>query len=161
LFKFSRPYGTYPYDDYKTNEGTLFPVDRPDDNRLHDKERVLGILKNDAALVFRFSSFRFREINVVMSEFFGEKIIIIGSEKLNFLTAFYSKIMDGTPVASFAPIQGENEIIAKDGSGTTWNIFGEAVSGPLKGNRLMPTGAMIGYWFTWPSFYKVTQIYEN
>ena len=156
-----RPYDQYPYDDYKTQSGTLFPVARSDDDSLHDKERVLGIVANDVALLFRFSSFRFRENNLVTTELFGKQLVVFGSEKLNFMTAFYMQLEDGTPITALDPLQGRNEILARDSTGSEWNVFGEAVSGPLKGNRLVPAAALMGYWFTWPSFYQPAEIYGN
>ena len=155
----NRPYDRYPYGNYRSQSGTLFPVDRSDDDRLHDKERVLGIINNDVALVFPFTSFKEQEVNVVIDEVDGEPIVIFGSGKLNFLTAYYTKLEDGTKVNDFLPVQNQNEVVAQDNNGNQWNIFGEAVAGPLKGQRLVPTNAFIGYWFTWPSFYQNTKIY--
>ena len=155
----SRPYDQYPYGDYRSQDNVLFPVERAGDARLPAKERVLGIVKNNTALVFPFSAFRFQEVNVRSTTFFGEEIIAIGSEKRNFIVAYYPKLEDGTPLHDFQPIQDKNEIIAIDKEGNEWNIFGEAVSGPKKGRRLQTAKALMGFWFTWPAFYASTQIY--
>lgn len=53
---YSRNYDVYPYGNYKTDPGLYFPVSI-NDNRLHPKERVHGIIFNDKAKVYRFENF--------------------------------------------------------------------------------------------------------
>lgn len=155
----ARPYDRYPYNDYRTQSGTLFPVDGQNDNRLPDKERVLGIIQHKSAFIFPFSAFTAEKVNVRTASFGEERIVAFGSNRLNFLVAYYTKLEDGTPIEDFTPISNEDEIVARDSEGNKWNIFGEAVSGPRQGRRLQPTGGLIGYWFTWPAFYKDTRIF--
>jgi len=156
---FARPYDIYPYGNYKTQPDTYYPVNRADDNRRPDKERVLGLSINGKVLVYTFASFQRKEIDIQSNFFQGEKIIVFGSENKNFMAAYYSKLEDGTPVSSFEPIQNKNAVLARDSLGNEWNIFGEAVSGPFKGMRLRRTGAIMGYWFTWPSFYEDIELF--
>ncbi|MBI2612313.1 DUF3179 domain-containing protein [Candidatus Kaiserbacteria bacterium] len=47
----TRPYGTDPYGDYYTTPGTFFPLNKTD-NRLGDKEFVLGIVVNGKAKAY-------------------------------------------------------------------------------------------------------------
>lgn len=54
---YSRNYDRYPYGDYRESKETIFPVEHQD-NRLHPKEYVHGIIINDKAKVYRFSSFQ-------------------------------------------------------------------------------------------------------
>jgi hypothetical protein len=54
---FSRSYGRYPYGDYKTDLGLIFPV-KYLDTRMHAKERVHAVIVNEKAKVYRFTSFR-------------------------------------------------------------------------------------------------------
>lgn len=50
-----RPYGTDPYGDYYTTPGTFFPLTKTD-NRLPDKEFVLGIVVNGKAKAYSESA---------------------------------------------------------------------------------------------------------
>jgi hypothetical protein len=52
----SRNYNQNPYGNYPTNSSIMFPVNF-DDNRLHPKERVLGVIIDGEAKAYRFTSF--------------------------------------------------------------------------------------------------------
>ncbi len=52
-----REYTVYPYNDYKSNHDNLIYPIQYDDDRLPRKERVLGIISNGKAKVYRFESF--------------------------------------------------------------------------------------------------------
>lgn len=54
---FNRDYHRNPYGSYPTNSSINFPINF-DDNRLHPKERVLGVVVNGIAKAYRFESFR-------------------------------------------------------------------------------------------------------
>lgn len=54
---YNRDYGRNPYGSYPTNTSVSFPINFEDD-RLHPKERVLGVILNGKAKAYRFSSFR-------------------------------------------------------------------------------------------------------
>ena len=43
-------------------------------------------------------------------------------------------------------------------TGSEWNIFGEAVSGPLSGQSLQPVIHANHFWFAWRVFYPETAI---
>ena len=53
---YSRNYSRYPYGNYKTSEDLIFPISK-DDNRLHPKEVVHGVIINDKATVYRYEHF--------------------------------------------------------------------------------------------------------
>ncbi len=54
---YSRNYSRYPYGNYKTDETVYFPVS-VEDNRLHAKEVVHGIIINDFVKIYRFEQFK-------------------------------------------------------------------------------------------------------
>ena len=51
------------------------------------------------------------------------------------------------------------EIMA-DNKGNRYNIFGEAVSGPDKGEILGSPTSFIAYWFAWAAFYPDTELVQ-
>lgn len=153
----SSQYGAYPYGDYKTNnQELLFPVTF-DDRRLPRKERVHGVIIDDATQVFRFSSFA-GEINVVNTHFNGTDLIVAGSQKNNFIVSFGAKQKDGT-VLVFSEKTGDFPNILTDQEGNVWDLFGEAVDGPRKGQKLTPTRSYNAYWFAWGAFWPDAKIY--
>lgn len=162
---FNRNYSNYPYGDYRTNHSRfLFPY-TPADDRIPNKERVLGVIapdKTPAAKVYRFDNFD-GEIIVKHDDFKGISLVVAGSKKHNFIVAFERKtelsgLLNFTP-ADFA--QGPAHIIMLDNEGNAWNIFGEAVSGPRQGQKLIQVSSFVGYWFSWGAFYPNTAIYQE
>lgn len=162
----SRPYNLYPYinrnnEDYRVDPWLLFPVS-PEDNRLPRKTRVLGMIVDGEAKAYRFSLFDAgSDPTVLMDDFMGESVVIVGSKTENFLMAFNRILEDGTEL-SFGPITGSvnpTEVMT-DNEGNIWNIFGKAVSGPRQGERLRSTESYIGYFFAWGAFYPGIEIYD-
>ncbi len=164
LTGFNRNYSNYPYGDYRTNNGSfLFPY-TPADNRLPNKERVLGVITPDkipAAKVYRFNSFD-GEIIVKHDNFKSIPLVIAGSKAHNFIVAFERKT-ELSGLLNFTPTditQDPLPTIMQDNEGNKWNIFGEAVSGPRQGQKLIQVSSFIGYWFSWGAFYPDAEIYE-
>ncbi|MDX2443933.1 MAG: DUF3179 domain-containing (seleno)protein [Bacteroidales bacterium] len=54
---YSRNYTRYPYGDYKSSNDLIFPVSI-DDERLHPKEVVHGIILNNKAKIYRYEHFK-------------------------------------------------------------------------------------------------------
>ncbi|NJN26759.1 MAG: DUF3179 domain-containing protein [Cyclobacteriaceae bacterium] len=158
---FNRNYGRYPYGDYKTNNSNLlFPVS-PADDRIASKERVLGIVLDGKSKVYKFSSFASDDIVVRKDQFEEHDIVIVGSEMHNFILAFKSKLSDGTTVnlAAKNAVEAVSDVIMVDDEGSEWDVFGEAVRGPRKGEKLQPVVSFIGYWFAWGAFYPTPVIF--
>ncbi|MCK4746614.1 MAG: DUF3179 domain-containing protein, partial [Bacteroidales bacterium] len=73
---YNRNYGYFPYGDYKTGSWLLFPAS-PTDDRLHEKERVLGVIINEKAKVYRFESFG-TSMEVIQDDIDGISLTIAG-----------------------------------------------------------------------------------
>ncbi len=157
---YSRPYGNYPYGDYRTNHSYfLFPFS-PADNRLDAKERVHGVISHGKAKAYRLETFA-GGLMVIEDEFQGSPIVIAGHKEKNYIVSFKRTLTDDT-VLSFNPSQPnspESEIMT-DNEGNTWNVFGEAVSGPRTGQHLTPTTSFMGFWFAWGAFYPGLDIFQ-
>jgi len=158
---YNRNYGFYPYGDYKTNNNKfLFPY-TPKDSRLPNKERVLGVVVEGNAKVYRFNSFA-GELAVEEDSFKGIDLVVVGSSESNFLFAFERKLIDGTLLSFSAAstTQGISSVVLTDNEGNEWNLFGEAVTGPRTGQKLKPVVQFIAYWFSWGAFYTEPEIFE-
>ena len=158
----SRPYGTFPYinpngEDYRTDQFLLFPIDI-DDDRLHRKERVHGIIINGQAKVYRTRTFQ-NGVTLWLDTFQHEKLLIVGDTKMNFVNSFYQTLSDGS-VLEFTALQDALPALLEDSEGNHWDIFGEAISGQRTGQKLTPTTSFIGYWFSWGTFYPQTEIFR-
>jgi hypothetical protein len=59
---------------------------------------------------------------------------------------------------TFSKVDGE---ILDDQTGSTWNVLGQAVAGPLAGEELQPIIHADHFWFSWAAFKPDTVIYES
>jgi len=141
---YERDYSRNPYGNYKTSSSLLFSV-TPRDERLFEKERVLGIIQNGQAQVYRFNLFT-DSIGVLNDHFKESPFVIAGSKPANFMVAYRTKTSNNElKNLHFEPVQDSLPVIMKDQDGSLWNIFGEAVSGPNKGKKLERAEAFIGF----------------
>ena len=158
------PYHIYPYfepisnADYRIDPFLMFPVDIKDD-RLHRKERVMGIVVNGKSKAYRFNSFE-DGISIIHDEFEQKKIVVAGSEDLQIMTVF-SRILDDRTELQFQALSDDSfPAVMIDNEGNTWDLFGTAVSGDRSGQQLPFINSFIGYWFAWATIYPETEIHE-
>ncbi len=72
------------------------------------------------------------------------------------MAALFSALVEGRRF-TFSVRSGA---IVDDQTGSVWNIFGEAISGEMKGMMLMPYNAYPYFWFAWAANYPHTVVYE-
>ncbi|NND09297.1 MAG: DUF3179 domain-containing protein [Saprospiraceae bacterium] len=148
---FARNYGRYPYGDYKVNNNNiLFPLG-DSDNRLPFKERVLSLIIMEKSRVYTFNHFE-DGLNIINDTFMGVDVVVVGSKPDNFMIVYGNNSPLGK--LDFKALDvSEGGVIMEDDLGNRWNIFGQAVSGPNEGMSLGRVDAMMGYWFSFGSFY--------
>ena len=152
---YKKPYGNYPYGDYRSSEKLLFPLTHQDD-RLHRKARVLGVNINGVKKAYPIGEFP-GTVAVREDNLNGIDIIIVGSSSRKFAVAFEAHL-NGNSDIEFKSEREDWEIILKDDLGNKYNIFGEVVSGPNKGESLNRVRSYIAYWFAWAAFNPDTQL---
>lgn len=155
---YSRPYGKYPYGDYKQTDQLIFPV-RHDDTRLQRKERVLGVLVGEKTKVYPLANFS-DSLSVMNETLNGVSIVVVGSSGGNFAASFEARLVDET-LLTFTPVPDRLPIVMIDQEGTTWDIFGRGIVGPRAGKQLRPTRSFIAYWFAWGAFYPGVEIHPR
>jgi len=166
---FPREYGRNPYFGYDdiNNSPFLFRGDTPD--QLAAMERVLAMDLNDETVAYSYSALS--EGQIIHDQVGGEEVVIFWTEgtasALN--TTRISEGRDVGSASAYSPIlNGEkltfstqNDDLFKDSStGSLWNIFGQSVSGPLKGEFLTPLTAVNHFWFDWVAFKPDTRVYQ-
>ena len=154
-----RNYDNYPYGNYRTNdEMLLFPVS-PMDERLPAKERVLTIIQDSKAKVYRFETFD-SDTKIIADEFSSREIIIVGNKSKNFMVAFGNTL--NNEKKTFSVISDTNpSIIFGDQDGNKYDLLGNVVEGPGKGQSLINVTSFMAYWFSVGAFYSNTQIYNG
>lgn len=162
-----RNYSAFTYGaDYSTNHNRiLFPLRNPD-NRLQNKVRVHGILgsrtPDDRNLVKVFVIDDFGDgITLINDTFDTVNYIVVGSSEYNFAAAFKRLPESNTASLTFEAVQESLPVAMKDSEGNKWDIFGVAVEGPKKGERLPPARSYTGYWFAWADFFPGLEIHKR
>ena len=72
----------------------------------------------------------------------------------------------GAAMAFERTLDGETLTFAWDGehlidepTSSTWNVLGQATSGPLAGQQLEPVAGLNFFWFSWAAFHPQTRVY--
>ncbi|MDR9419127.1 DUF3179 domain-containing protein [Gracilimonas sp.] len=162
----SRDYNSYAYGkNFQNSHGIIvFPITHGTDTRLKAKERVHAVFPDDSleesstVRVYQYSKFG-DGIRVISDSIKTNEYLIVGSTSLDFVVA-YKIQSESTKELKFEPVQNELPIILKDNEGNKWDVFGEAVEGPLKGVRLKPARSYSGYWYAFRDMFDRPEIYQ-
>lgn len=141
-----RNYSEYPYGDYMENKEIYFDVDFENDT-LHPKERLYGVINNDQAKCYRFTNFK-SGVRIIYDTVFEKNIIVVGSAPDNFITAF-----ENPEQRKFFPVTNQLPGLFKDEQNNIFDAFGFCLSGDKTGERLTPMNGFMAYWFGWYAFY--------
>ncbi len=151
---FDRRYSIYPYGSYRTNDQLLFPV-AITDARLHPKERVLSVLINQSARAYRFNE-QGSGTEVIHDVIEDIDIVVVRSADDNYNTAFLNPDR-----LNFQGLSDKLPAIMIDSKKNLYDLTGKIIEGPDKGASLSKPVSMIGFWFSWPSFYPGIEIYDG
>ena len=116
-----------------------------------DKERILGIVGQWGVKLFQFSLFT-DSVKLYTDTFEKDQVVVIGSAEQNFMVAFLKR-------NEMTPVQNEFPVIMKDNSGTMWNVFGQAVSGPGQGGQLAAPYAYMALGWAWKDMFDQVEVY--
>jgi hypothetical protein len=72
-------------------------------------------------------------------------------------TGVFYREVDGT-VLTFTPNHANEQTFLDTATQSVWNIFGEAVSGPMQGSQLTPKVHANHFWFAWAAFQPDTEV---
>jgi hypothetical protein len=172
---FDRPYGENPYPGYDTDESPSFDVDLDVDERLPPMERVLGVRANDGVTAYPFSRLEARAGHdglATIEDSLGGRPIVVIWKRGTVSVLDDDSIVDsrdvGTAVAYSSKVRGKavhlvdrNGRLSDGGTNSTWNVFGRAVRGPLRGTQLEPVDTIEAFWFNWVAFHPNTDVWSG
>ena len=161
------PYGINPYEMYDLLSGLEFRyLSAPANDRLNPKERVAGVSLGSEDVAYPYAVLRaLRVINDVIG---GQPVVVFYTPTtVSPLTE--EMVADGPPVGAtgvFRPVTGgrtltfraDGDDIVDHQTGSRWNVLGQAVDGPLAGERLPPILHTDAFWFAWAAFNPDTRI---
>jgi hypothetical protein len=154
-------YGSNPYVSYDS-VSRPFLFDGELDERFPAMERVVGVVVDGESKAFPFSVLE--EVRVGNDALAGVPIVVMwgAPETVSALDA--SKIADsdavgtgvaygrtlGDQVLSFEAMT--DDLFRYIETGSTWDLLGRAISGPLAGEELTPIVQTNHFWFAWAAF---------
>lgn len=167
---FDKKYGVNPYTDYDSRHVPYAWFFRnPLDTRLPAMERVLGVVSGNKVTAYPFSMLNTRPL--IQQQLDGKPVLIVSKSgiassvdkrliresKDTLMVAAYSRAVDDK-VLDFV-LSGADIMDVQTES--TWNLFGEAVAGPLAGTRLIKLDRGVYFSFVWLDFYPQSIIYTE
>jgi hypothetical protein len=163
----NRDYGSNPYSGYdSTPQPFLFEGEI--DARLPPMEHVLGAFLGDQAIAYPFSVLaQERLINTTLADL---PVVVLWQPGV--VSALDQRQIDasrdmGTAALFQREVEGQTLTFALDAQNrlhdtqtdSTWNVFGQAIAGPLAGTQLRRQIAGVYFWFAWAAFRPDTAIY--
>ncbi len=166
---FRRRYGTNPYAGYDTIGQNPFLFLGTPDGRLPAMARVVTVSYDDLDVAYPYSVIS--EIGAV-NDTQGEHELVVFHTFGTTSALGDAVIADAEDVGAtgvFDPyVNGErltftrqDGVFVDDQSGSTWNILGQAIDGPLTGEQLTPIVHGDHFWFSWAAFKPDTIIYQG
>lgn len=159
---YNRPYGTYPYGDYRIDSTKIFfnlPHNLDSLNRiLFLKEKILGVKVANVVKGYRLENFPEEGFSIIEDEINGEPIMIMGSPSAKFMVAYNAKNEDGQR-RKLEVLEEDGNVYIVDETGNKWSIFGINIE-----NNQLPLGKLesnIAYWFSWATFYPQIEIFQG
>ncbi len=161
---FNRSYGRNPYSGYDSINNFPFLYEGDLDGRLPPVERVVAIQLDGIDVAYPFTVLS--EIKVVNDKVAGLPLVVFWKEGTRTTfgnsdrdvgsTGVFNRQLD-SQVFTFQAVDGG---FKDHETGSLWNIFGEAVDGPLTGQRLESIVAGEHFWFAWAVFKPDTIVWS-
>lgn len=151
-------YDVDPYESYylEPDEGVVNHNIPRDDRALQPKRRVLGVRTANAARAYPFDLLS--EQPVINDEIAGDPLVVWFDPASQTGRAF-SRLVNGQAL-TFTNDPQNADIIIDKATGSRWNTLnGEAIAGPLAGNRLMPLIATPAFEFGWYDYFPESGTY--
>jgi hypothetical protein len=162
-----RDYGRNPYVGYDEAASDPFLFDGDADPRFEPKERVLGLGGEQDPVAVPLAPLA--QARVLELEVAGDPVVVWAVQGLR-SALDTADITEGREIAAtgaFVPQAGGKQLtfVAADEqtfrdeqTGSTWDVLGRAIDGPLAGTRLEPAAHVDTFWFSWAAFHPETRV---
>ena len=146
------------YEDYNRDRSRLGIFGRRmDRSALPPKERILGVRRGGQAAAFVVSDLR--DAVIVESEVGDVPLILAAVDDDLPIVAFERAV--GGRVLTFSPADSLEPALEDAETHSRWRISdGEAIDGPLRGERLTRVTAHSAFWFGWYGFFPDSTIWR-
>jgi len=166
---YNRSYGYNPYGGYDTIGESPFLFLGEEDPRLAAMERVVTVALDGVDVAYPLSVLS--ELGVINDRQNGRDLVVFWAAGTSSALG-NSVIAQGADVGAtgvFDPnldgqtltFRWEDGLILDEQTGSTWNVLGQAIDGPLAGSSLAPIVHGDHFWFAWAAFKPETIIYRT
>jgi hypothetical protein len=156
-----RDYRQYPYGSYRTGDWLIFSVNpsvesHPLGGLYRMKDRVLGLRHGGTPKAYPLVAMGER---AAINDQIGDLALLLVWSKDAELAVPYDRVVDGQELTfTIDTTTGFPFTLVDIETGTRWNIKGEAIEGPLAGQRLRQVPAYTAFWFAWVTFWQNTEV---
>lgn len=166
---FARQYGRNPYAGYDTADGNPFLFRGDLDGRLLPVERVIAVTLDEADVAFPLTilqdegaiNYDLGERSIVVFHKFGTTSALDASSIAESRDVGAAGVFDSHLDDQKLTFSVNDEKIVDEQTGSTWDILGNAVEGPLAGKSLTPVVHGSHFWFAWAVFKPDTVVYQG
>lgn len=163
---FIRDYGRNPYPGYDDVNGTPFLFEGKVDGRFTAMTRVIGIERGEAAIAVPLVELRDQRVVPVQ---IGDEYLTVWWTPGTNSALDSGQITDGNDIGAtgvfVSVIDGQDLTFTASGNrfvdnqtGSTWNLLGRAIDGPLSGRQLKSVIHVDTFWFAWSTFQPDTEL---
>ena len=126
------------------------------DDRLQTKDFVIGVELDGEAIAYPIRALNSEPL--INDSVSGHEILIVYDQK-SANGVVYDRQVDQQTL-SFTLLDPSALVMTDEESNSTWDaLSGEAIGGPLAGQRLVRVKSTIVFWFGWKDFYQDTLVY--
>jgi len=167
----SRSYGSNPYADYDNPSGFPFLFRGSLDDQIGAQRRVAGVSLNGIAKAWTLEAIS-GGIARATHDSVGDQPVVVFWKSGQATALESSRIEGGRDVGSvgvFLPEADGNRltftaagsVFVDEETGSSWNVLGEAIDGPLQGTELVQIPHLDTFWFAWFSYNPGTVLTEG
>jgi hypothetical protein len=127
------------------------------DDRLRPRELVAGLAVGNETMAFQIAALR--TTPVVNERLGGVPIVVIHQSASETTTAYDARVKDRG--LGFDAANAGATFVTDRETHSTWNAYGLAVKGPLKGTQLKPLILIPEFWFAWSQFRPGTRLFST
>jgi hypothetical protein len=140
----------------RTGEGTAPDGSFNTDNRLRPRERIAGLAVGNETMAFQIAALE--KTHVVNERLCGVPIVVIHQPAAETTTAYEARAKGRT--LKFEAANAGATVLTDTETKSTWNPYGLATKGPLKGTQLKPLILIPEFWFAWSQFRPGTRLFS-
>ena len=140
-------------------EVAAYPVVTPRSPRepLKDRDLVVGVEISGASRAYLLSELTDRG---PVNDRLGNSPILLMVFEGGRSVRVFERTVEGQALEFFAATGADSGRIIDTPTGSTWDLTGLAIAGPLSGRRLARLDPLLDYWFDWKTYHPDTDVYR-